>query len=367
MFVERDAATIESSMLASIESQMGITLAVGDPRRALVSAIVALFVQERQNINITGRMNLLGYSSGEALIEVGKLVLGDTGDLLPASPSLSTVRFTLSSARDEVTTIPSGTLVAAGSFLFATTEAIEIAVGETTGDAPVAAVVAGSSGNGFVAGQINSIVEPIPYVASAANTTTSEGGAPQETEEAYRERVQAAPGSYSVAGPEEAYAFWAKSASAAIGDVSVSTDEESPGTVYVRPLLIGGGIPGADVLALVESAVTDSTRRPLTDLVEVIAPTEASYSIEFTYYVDAQNSGQALSIQAAVDAAVVEFQAWQMAKLGRDINPDKLRSLVVEAGAKRLTVTAPSYEVVSRDKVAKVSTVSVTYGGTEDA
>lgn len=367
VFVERDPVTIEAAFVTAVETALGTTLALGDPRRALVSAIVALIVQERQHINITGRANLLDYATGSALLALGALVLGQSAEQLPASPALTTLRFTLSATRGEVTTIPVGRIVSAGAVQFATTVALEIPAGSLTGDVAAAAVIAGVAGNGFVAGQIKTLAEPIAFVASAVNLTTSQGGADQETEDAYRERVRSAPSAFSVAGPEQAYVFWAKSASSAIADVSVLADAESPGEVFVRPLLVGGQIPGSEVLALVAAALSDRSRRPLTDLVNVLAPTAASYDIDFTYYIDAASAAQAESIQDAVDAAVVEYQAWQSAQLGRDINPDKLRALVLAAGAKRLDVTAPVREVLTVDEVAQADTVDVTYGGLEDA
>lgn len=371
VFVERDPVVIEANMLAQIEEKLGVTLALGDPRRALVNAVVALFTQERQNINITGRQNLLDYASDHSatgpLRAIGALMLGANADPLPASHALTTIRFTLSAVRTEATTIASGRLITAGSVQFETTAAGEVPIGDLTVDIPARAVVAGTSGNGFVAGQIKTLVEPIPYVATAANITTSEGGAPQETEDAYRERVRNAPGGFSVAGPEAAYAFWAKSASASISDVSVIAPVAEPGEVYVRPLLADGAIPGSDVLALVAAALTPTTRRPLTDHVNVVAPTAVSYNVTFTYYLDSAGASQALTIQAAVDAAVVAYRAWQRAKIGRDINPDKLRSLVIAAGAKRLTLTAPSFTALTLEQVAQSGSVTVTYGGLEDA
>jgi len=367
VFVERDAATIEANMLTQIETALGTTLGLGDPRRAIVSGIIALLVQERQNINATGRLNLLDYSSGDALLAIGRLVLGSASGLLPAAPALTTIRFTLSSARTAVTTIAAGRAIVAGSVEFDTTAAIEIPIGSLTGDVTAQAAVPGTGGNGFVAGQIKTLVEPIPFVASAVNLTTSQGGAPEESDDDYRERVRLAPTSFSVAGPEGAYAFWAKSVSAAIADVSVVTDAGSPGEVWVLPLLTDGVIPGSEVLNLVAPALSDKTRRPLTDLVTVVAPTAVSYDIAFTYYIDNADATMALTIEAAVNAAVVEYQAWQRAKIGRDINPDKLRSLVIAAGAKRLTVASPSFTALTLQQVAQNGTVAVTYGGLEDA
>jgi phage-related baseplate assembly protein len=211
------------------------------------------------------------------------------------------------------------------------------------------------------------MVEPIPFVASVANLTRSQGGAPEETDDAYRERVRVAPNSFSVAGPEDAYVYWAKTASAAISDVSVLTDEAHPGTVYVRPLLAGGEIPGVEVLELVGAALSNKTRRPLTDYVVPALPSAVTCDVAFTYWIDSKDARRTETIQAAVSTAVTNYLAWQRAALGRDVNPDQLRFMVIAAGAKRLTVTAPAFAALTRAQVAQDGTVAVTYGGLEDA
>lgn len=367
VFVERDAATVSASMLSIVETEMGITLAPGDPRRKVINGVMLLLMQERQNLNITGRQNLLPYSTGDALLAIGDLVLGDESDFLPASKALTTIRFTLSGPRASATPIASGKLIAAGSVLFETLDPIEIAIGATTGDVTARAMVAGEEANDFLAGQINSLVEPIPYVASAVNITTSQGGAPEETEDAYRARVREKPAAFSVAGPEGAYRYWAKTASTAISDVSVMTSEASPGEVFVYSLLVDGQIPGSEILALVLSALSDKTKRPLTDLVHSSAPTGVACNVTFSYWIDSDDAARAETIKAAVDAAVTEYRSWQRGKLGRDINPDKLRSLVIAAGAKRMTVSSPAFQSLTLVQVAQDGTVAVTYGGLEDA
>ena len=68
----------------------------------------------------------------------------------------------------------------------------------------------------------------------------------------------------------------------------------------------------------------------------------------------------------AVAQAVADYQTWQRA-IGRDINPSKLVAMVMEAGAKRVTVTAPTYTAVAATKVSALQgEATVTYGGLED-
>ena len=70
--------------------------------------------------------------------------------------------------------------------------------------------------------------------------------------------------------------------------------------------------------------------------------------------------------------AVDEFNAWQCAKLGRDINPSRLINLLMQAGIKRVDLKAPAFTVL-RDggdktvpQTAALGTVTITNGGYED-
>ena len=53
----------------------------------------------------------------------------------------------------------------------------------------------------------STMVDPVPYVASVANTATTEGGAEIESDADLAERVFLAPGAYSTAGPEDSYLY----------------------------------------------------------------------------------------------------------------------------------------------------------------
>ncbi len=56
-------------------------------------------------------------------------------------------------------------------------------------------------------GQINELVDPIPFVSRVENISTSYGGSDIENDDKFRARIQIAPEHFSVAGPEGAYRF----------------------------------------------------------------------------------------------------------------------------------------------------------------
>lgn len=120
--------------------------------------------------------------------------------------------------------IPAGTRVTAGDGIyFATDDFAEVTAGADHIDVDCTCETVGTVGNDYIVGQIETLVDPVPYVAEVTNITKSEGGAGEETEENFRERIFLAPSSYSTAGPSDAYEYWVKQYnSAAIEDVKIS-------------------------------------------------------------------------------------------------------------------------------------------------
>lgn len=367
-----DNKTIEQvrqEMVADYESFISeatgqtVTLDRSSVHRMELYAAAAQIYQAMQYIDRQGKQSILKYSYSDFLDNLAAFK-GVTRN--PATPATTTLRFTLSVERDTATGIPQGTRVStAGSIYFSTDVYAEIPAGSTTVDVPATCTVAGTDGNGFAAGELATIVDPIPYVASVTNTTATEGGAEIESDDDLAERVFLAPGAYSTAGPEDGYLYHAKAYSAAIGDV-VATSDQAAGTVDIVFIMADGNTPGEEMIEGLEGYLQGKTIRPMTDLVRVAAPQEVQYTINLTYYINRSDSAKAVTIQAAVAQAVADYQTWQRA-IGRDINPSKLVAMVMEAGAKRVTVTAPTYTTVDATKVSAIQgSAVVTYGGLED-
>ena len=81
------------------------------------------------------------------------------------------------------------------------------------------------------------IVDAYDYFLKVENITKTTGGAEQENDTQYYERMRESMESFSTAGPVNGYAYFAKSTSVAIADVAATTPE--PGVVDVRVLLQG--------------------------------------------------------------------------------------------------------------------------------
>jgi phage-related baseplate assembly protein len=369
-FVDTDVETLLTNMVAEYEAaylaQTGASkkLYPGDPIRIWIYTQALRYYQALVLIDASAKQNLLKYASGAYLDNLGASY-GPAGIRLAASKAVTTMRYVLSAIQASDTIIPAGNRTSpGGNVFFATLTPAIIAAGNTAVDVVAECTDAGAAGNGYTAGQINILVDPIAYVESVSNIDTSQGGSDIEADDAYRERLFLLPESFSVAGPAEAYEFFTKQCNASIMDVKVTSP--SAGVADVRFILAGGEIPGAPLIAAVLAYLSDKTRRPLTDSVTVQAPAVTNYDITFTYYIRTTDAAQATEIQVAVAAAVDDYVIWQKSKIGRSINPSELIARVVQAGAKRVVLTLPEYAAIAETALAVASATSITYGGLED-
>ncbi len=363
-FVEVNPETIMNNMINDFESYTGDILYPGDQRRIFLQGIGYVIVNILNAINEAGRSNLLRYSSGSKLEALGEDIYSI--QRLQGEKATSKVKFTLSSAQSQNITISRGTRVSPdGQLFFLTKSNLIILSGATEGTVEVEAEQIGIKYNGFVVGQINILVDGNAYISGVSNTTISSGGTEQESDEEYKDRCRLAGFSFSTAGPEKAYEYYAKSSSNEVGDARAY--RTAPGTIEIAIIKKDGVIPllTDDLLTVVKNACSDKTIRPLTDSVEVVPATAENTTINIGYYIDSSNENEVTSIQSAVTNAVDEYKQWQTEKLNRNINPDKLRQLMYAAGASRITITAPIYTEVAKNKVAQITSTMVNYLGLE--
>lgn len=363
-FLETDAETIKAEILTGYEQASGRTLAAGDPVRLFLLSLASIIIQQRTTINLAAQQNLLTYAQGEYLDALGALL---SVERLEESRAVTTLKFTLSQALATVYTIPAGTEVTNGTVTFATDKDLDIPKGELSGSVTASCTVPGEVGNDFLAGQVTTIVKPMTFVAKAENVTITTGGSEAESDASLAERIRLAPNSFSVAGPEKAYVYHAKSVSSSVIDVSVTSP--SPGEVDVYVLLSGGVLPQEETLQQISDYLNDSSIRPLTDYVKVLAPKAVNYQIELHYWIGREDSSRAEQIKAEVTAAVEKYRLWQQSKIGRDILPAKLIQYVMQAGASRIdspTMKPADFKALESGQVAQCTDVKVVYEGIKD-
>ncbi len=141
--------------------------------------------------------------------------------------------------------------------------------------------------------------------------------------------------------------------------IDITINREMAGEVKIVPILAGGEIPDPDMLKKVKEACSASDVRPMTDLVLVEAPEQVEYDIDITYYTTEENESDCIETIEGVGGSIQQFIEWQGTKLGRDINPDRLRTLCLApsegTGCKRIVVNAPAFTTLMETQIAVYS------------
>lgn len=145
------------------------------------------------------------------------------------------------------------------------------------------------------------------------------------------------------------------------GVVRISIDKTNDGVVKIVPICEGGELPDESIIEKVYSACTASEVRPLTDRVVVEAPAVRSYDIDITYYTTAAEASACIQTVEGEGGAIDQYIEWQGSTIGRHINPDKLRGLILvpdgegTVGATRVVINSPQFIELSDTTIAKFS------------
>lgn len=181
-----------------------------------------------------------------------------------------------------------------------------------------------------------------------------------EDDAAFRARVVLAPHAFSVAGPELAYVYHARSAHASITDATAVSP--SPGAVTVTVMAGDSGVPSDTVLDAVRGALDDDVR-PLTDFVTVQAATAMPFTVQAELHVFA-GPDQNLILQTALDALNVYLASAR--RLGRDVPRSALIAALHVANVQRVNLIEPATDIaVASHQFADAGELAVTVAGTE--
>lgn len=359
-FIARDPVVVTEEAIAAYEAATGRRLQPAQVERLLVDLVAYRESLIRIAIQEAAKQNLLAFARYPMLDYLGDL-LGVVR--LPQAPARTTIRFMLAEAREATVVIPAGARVRTsdGRVVFATEATAMIAPGETFVEETAVAQTAGDIGNGYTTGQIATLLDPIPYVTGARNVTVSHAGRTAEEDDRLRERIREAPERFSVAGPVGAYRWHATSAHQSIVDAAVMSPR--PGLVRTY-ILTDQGLPGAELIELVEAALSDEKVRPLTDSVEVAAPARVAYTIqaELTLFRDADPTS---TLKAAQDAAEA-YAADRRSRLGCDLVQSQIVAALSVAGVYRVTLTEPAYRALGASEWADCEAITLTVAGTAD-
>ncbi|GGZ02724.1 baseplate J/gp47 family protein [Novosphingobium colocasiae] len=206
--------------------------------------------------------------------------------------------------------------------------------------------------------QLGALYDVERLTVTPATETTA---AVMESDTAYRQRIQLAPHSFSVAGPELAYVYHARSAHGDVADATAVSP--SPGEVVVTVLSASGdGVPSTDVLDAV-NALLQGPIRPLTDHV-IVQPAElVDFAIEAELYVFA-GPDQALILETAQAALTAHLAT--VRRLGRDVARSALIAALHVGNVQRVNLISPADDIaITSHQIGSAVSIDVTIAGTE--
>ncbi|SQH25610.1 baseplate assembly protein [Kingella kingae] len=358
--VDDNPETVLAEMIADYESRTGKTLQPAHIERLLINTFAYRETLNRQQINEAYRQQHVRFATGLMLDLCGDDV---NTPRLEASAARCTIRFAATEFTSEVN-IPVGTLVAVGETVFATTEQGQLTTSNPQMDLQAACTATGTKGNGWSIGQINTLQSTLSGAnqITAQNINIPTGGAETESDEAYRERVLLAPESFSVAGSVGAYQYWARAVSPAICDVHVANALDSSGnpiggTVAIT-VLSKTGLPERELLTQIYNEVSGEKKRPLCDKVVVNAPETVDYTLnaELVLFTGAN----ALEVKTAAEQAWESYETRRREKLGGDIVPLNVMSVLKVAGVYNVVLTQPNWKIIKPNQWARCTAVKLT-------
>lgn len=363
--ITTDSRTIYLNTIGSLESELNEPLYPGDERRLFAEAQNAFINSYQNTANEQFKQRFMQLSSGVVLDAHGE---SEGCIRLEKQKARAIQRFSIAAAQNMNVVIPVGTKVTADSEkYFQTIEVAVIEAGRLYVDTVVEALEGGADYNGYAINQLNLLVDLVPYVSSVTNLETTYGGDngepyPEEDggagDESYKERIRLVQSSKSTAGAESTYEYYAKSADASIEDVKVTSP--NPCEINILVLCKDGKLPDDELLAKVTEAVTAKEVRPLGDRVTVSGVKPITYDIELTYYMPVDEENAVVEHVESDGGAIDKFIAWQCEKIGRAINPDRLRaeilkSVVNPVGAERVEIVSPTYQALTSTQIAQWS------------
>lgn len=339
-----------------------ITLLNGDPEKLKLDAVGMLIHQVKEYIDFVGKQNLIKYATGAFLenITASLQIFRNEG-----TPSVATVRFRLSSPRDEVYVIPAGTRCATeDDIYFTVADNCEIEAGGQYKDVKCFCETAGDVGNGYLPGEINILVDALPYIESVVNINTSVGGTDPESDDALAERFLLAPSVFNAWGGEPYYTYHIKTFNGDIGDIV--TDSPEPCITNISFIMKNGSLPDDGLIEKAQEYISNVCVREIGDIVTVKRPDSMEFDIDIEYFINESDRKNLLPIHDKVQRAVDEYIRWQTEKFGRDINPDMLLHIIMNAGVKRVAVKKPEFAVLTPRQIAVCRSSNCSYGGMED-
>ena len=360
--IDDNLDTTLAETIRDYETRAEKTLRPAHIERLLINTFAYRETLARQQVNEAYRQQHARFATGLMLDLCGDDVATPR---LSAQAAMTTLRFSAPGVSGASTiSVPKGTQAQVGELVFATAEAGVLKASQNTVDLLAVCTTVGVVGNGWAVGQINNLLNKLhaTIAVTVSNISAPSGGVENEEDDAYRERVLLAPESFSIGGTVGAYKYFARQFSPVICDVETSNDKDANGNdiggTVVVSVLTKDGLPGTELLTQLEKSFQSERMRILCDKPSARAPQVVNYALnaELTLYTGANE----LETIAAAKAAWADYEAKRRLKLGGDIVPLDIQTVLKVDGVYNVTLKNLNLTVLNRTQWARCTSVTIT-------
>ncbi|KIC38166.1 hypothetical protein RA27_20605 [Ruegeria sp. ANG-R] len=312
-FVTYEAQRLLDLAKAKFEADTGRTLSESQQEMYLLETIAYMLALRGTEEQLAFENCFVAWARGSYLDVHG----GDRKTpRLQAAPSTTTLRFSTPQPATTQILIPAGARAAdaGGLVQFATQAAVFIEIGQSSVDIAATATQSGVAANGFAAGALSTLVDPVPGVTAVTNLTETGGGAETESDARYRERLPLAFERIGDGLNRERYVADVLGWNARCIDVHVARPQ--PGHVDIYPLMDTGAPNSEETVSLLSVFNESNTHQG--DFIQIKPPTAHDFTIELTLVVS--NPEAATEAEEAVQGVLDEWER----SLGGYIAPSEL-------------------------------------------
>lgn len=200
-------------------------------------------------------------------------------------------------------------------------------------------------------------------ITPADTTKTPPIPAVYESDDAFRERIQLAFDTLSVAGPEAAYKKISRDADGRVGDVTVVSPQPAYITLTILQADSQTGTASPELIDIVRNAVNAEDKRPIGDRVTIQSAQIINYEIQAKLYIGKDPEAATLLQQAIRN---VSDYATKQKRLGRSIRLSAIYAALHVEGVSRVELIKPIADVALTPAQASYCTnISVEIGGIE--
>lgn len=192
---------------------------------------------------------------------------------------------------------------------------------------------------------------------------TSNRAAVYESDDALRTRVQMKFDSLSTAGPENSYKYHCFSADARVSDVSVISPAPAYVTVSILQADSENNAASAELLEIVNAALSPEDVRPIGDRVTVQSAQMVNYTIDADIYVSKDPEGATLLDQATTN---IQNYISTAKRIGRSIYLSAIYAQLHVSGVNRVVIRQPSQDIeLTPEQASFCSSLKIQLVGTE--